>query len=67
MFDFLRKYAKKNVWYLFYIKDKDGVLCAVDANWNGDGWYLNAHSVAGQYRWYDDILVVSRNFEIIKS
>lgn len=36
---------------IFYIKDKNGVLCAVDVHWCGDGWSVYADSVSYPNGW----------------
>ncbi len=37
------------------------VLRAVNVNWNGDGWNVNANSVENPDRWNDGNRVFSRN------
>lgn len=38
------------------------ILRAVDANWNDDGWNLNANSVENPNDWNAENRVVSRNY-----
>ncbi len=40
---------------------ENGVLHAVNVNWNGDGWNVNANSVDNLNRWNDGNHVFSRN------
>ena len=37
-------------------------LCAVNVNWNDDGWDVNANSVENPNRWNDSNQVFSRNY-----
>lgn len=37
---------------IFYIRDIQEVLCAVRINWNGDGWDVDAESVADTNIWF---------------
>lgn len=46
---------------IFYIKDRAGVLRAVDVRWHDDGWYVYAYSVENPNRWDDGSQVFSRN------
>ena len=39
-----------------------GVLRAVNANWNGDGWNVNANAVSNPNAWNDGNQVFSRNY-----
>ncbi|MEA3323516.1 MAG: hypothetical protein U9Q12_04815 [Patescibacteria group bacterium] len=48
---------------IFCIKS-DGVLRAVNCNWNGDGWNVNANSVDDPNEWNDGNRVFSRNSSI---
>ena len=36
---------------IFYVRDVKGILWAVGADWGGDGWRLDAHSVEDPYEW----------------
>ena len=47
-------------WNIFYIRDAEGTLWAVNAVWGGGGWSLNADSVAGPGSWFRGDQVVSR-------
>ena len=46
---------------IFYIRDVNGVLRAVSAYWNSDGWRVAAHSIAGPHWWGGGDQVFSRN------
>jgi len=46
---------------IFYIRDINGVLRAVDCDWFGDGWYVCAYSVDAPNGWGDGDQVFSRN------
>ena len=48
---------------IFYIRDKDNSLWAVDADWSGrlGGWHVRARSVTNPFSWNAGRLVVSRN------
>lgn len=52
--------ADRKKWYIFYIKDVNGLLRAVYAYWDDDGWRLNAHSVERPLDWDAESRVVSR-------
>lgn len=41
-----------------------GVLWAVNCNWNGDGWNVNANPIDDPNRWNDGNQVFSRNSDI---
>ncbi len=45
---------------IFYIRDSDGVLGAVDAVWGGAGWEIGANSVEGPSQWLTGRQVISR-------
>lgn len=45
---------------IFYIRDTENVLWAVNASWYGGGWCLDASSVERPYRWHDGDRVCSR-------
>jgi hypothetical protein len=45
---------------LFYIRDIDGVLGAVDAVWGGAGWEIGASSVEGPSQWLPGRQVIAR-------
>jgi len=45
---------------IFYVRDVDGVLCAVRVGYRGDGWGLLIQSV-GQVKWDAGTLVFSRS------
>ena len=38
------------------------VLCAVNVNWNEDGWNVNANSISNPNRWNDGNQIFSRNY-----
>jgi hypothetical protein len=46
---------------IFYIKDQNGVLRAVDVGWDGGGWGVRAFSVESPRRWDGGCQVFSRN------
>lgn len=46
---------------IFYIKDQNGVLRAVDVLWLGSGWFVNARSVEFLLGWLVGFRVFSRN------
>ncbi len=60
--DFLEtlKTLDKNTRGIFYIKDVNGVLCAVHVYWSDDGWCVRADTL-GLSGWLDDRQVFSRN------
>ncbi len=45
---------------IFYVRDREGVLRAVDVGWNDDGWFAGAVALDG-VRWNDGNPVFSRN------
>lgn len=49
---------------IFYIRDINGVLWAVNCNWNDDGWNVNANSVENPNDWNAGNQVFSRNSSI---
>ena len=59
LLQFLKNEAEKSERYLFYIRDKDGVLWAVIARWSGGAWNLIAYSVVFLDEWLAGHLVVS--------
>lgn len=46
---------------IFYIRDVNGVLWAVDCRWDGGGWDCDVRSVEGPGEWYAAYQVISRN------
>ena len=46
---------------IFYIKDQNGVLCAVDVLWFDSGWGVGARSIEGPLAWIRGYQVFSRN------
>ena len=50
---FLAANRKSTEWFIFYLRGKDGNLCAVYASWDAgdDGWGVNAGSVDSPGRW----------------
>jgi hypothetical protein len=36
---------------IFYVRDKDGVLCAVRVGWDGEGWIIDAIPVRDPLAW----------------
>lgn len=46
---------------IFYIRDQNGVLRAVNARWDDDGWAVGAISVESPIEWIADNQVFSRN------
>ena len=59
VYEFLKS-ANHKLWYIFYVKDADGVLRAVFALWRDDGWYISAGSVESPDDWDAGSQVVSR-------
>lgn len=57
---FLKLQGDKGGWFIFYIRDAEDVLWAVDADWRGDGWGVGAYSVEDRVRWNADGCVCSR-------
>ncbi len=55
--------SKKIQWVVaemvFCVNEGGRALCAVNANWNGDGWNLNANSVDNPNRWNDGYFIFS--------
>ena len=49
-----------SVWALFYCKDKNSVLRAVDARWGDDGWHVCAGAVTSPLTWRAGYQVFSR-------
>ena len=47
-------------WNIFYIRDQDGVLRAVDVRWDDGGWRVRADSVESPRRWAVGFQVFSR-------
>jgi hypothetical protein len=62
-----QKYGKDGVlltngWAnIFYVKDAEGALRAVNVYWGGGGWNVNTHEVSDPDRWRDGRRVFSRN------
>lgn len=56
------KQASHSGWYIFYVNDLEGTLWAVDADWSGDGWDVEASPVANPGVWFGGSVVVSRCF-----
>jgi hypothetical protein len=46
---------------IFYVKDVDGTLRAVNVGWDGDGWDVDARGVVDPSGWDDGDRVFSRN------
>ncbi len=44
------------------VYENESVLCTVNANWNGDGWNVNANSLGNPNRWNQGNRFVSRNY-----
>jgi len=54
-----------NSWAnVFYIKDVNGTLRAVDVYWLDGGWYVVASSVENPVRWFAGTQVFSRNSSV---
>lgn len=49
---------------IFYIKDINGTLRAVDVAWGGDGWSVSPRSVEVPDEWDADDRVFSRNYSV---
>lgn len=56
------KQADKSKWYICYVCDKNGVLCAVYADWGGGGWGVHAGSVEDPRGWREGGIVLSPQF-----
>lgn len=56
------KTMNRDIYAIFYCKDKNGVLRAVRVHWYVDGWLVDADSVENPFRWRDGSQVFSRNF-----
>lgn len=56
------KIMDRDMYALFYIKDKNGVLRTVDVGWYGAGWDVYASEVSYPYRWGGGGQVFSRNW-----
>ena len=52
---------------IFYVRNINGVLRAVDVYWYDGGWYVNAYSVENPYTWYAGYRVFSRNSSLASS
>lgn len=52
--------ADRPQWYLFYVRDCFGVVCAFYAAWRARGWGLNVSSVSDPNPWYAGYVVVTR-------
>jgi len=46
---------------IFYVRDVNGELRAVDVRWDGGGWYVDADSVGFPFEWHDGYRVFSCN------
>jgi hypothetical protein len=42
---------------IFYVRDKKGVLCAIQIGWRNDGWVVDAISVADPLAWIGKHLI----------
>jgi len=51
--------GKLGVWNIFYVRDINGVLGAVDVYWHGDGWSVSAFKL--ECEWNAGNTVFSRN------
>jgi hypothetical protein len=49
---------------IFYVRDIDGTLRAVDVYWRGGGWYVDADSVGHPFGWRAVRCVFSRNSSV---
>jgi hypothetical protein len=58
-FDYL-KTDDRSKWYIFYVADAKGIVWAVSAYWDGDGWYVGADPVSDPDQWRAFNHVVSR-------
>lgn len=47
---------------IFYVRDINGVLRAVDVRWHDDGWDVGASSVEFPNEWNDGYQIFARNF-----
>lgn len=46
---------------IFYVRNVNGVLCAVNVRWYGGGWYVYAYSVSNPSEWRAGRRVFSRD------
>lgn len=46
---------------IFYVRDVNGILCAVGVRWRGGGWHVGAYSVGDPDEWFDGSRVFARN------
>lgn len=51
LWHFLKLRGDKGGWFLFYIRDANDVLWAVNAGWDGDDWDVDAGSVEHRVKW----------------
>lgn len=59
VFDYL-KTADRKLWFIFYVKDAKGMLWAVRARWDDDGWDVYAIALTSPGGWDGGRRVVSR-------
>ncbi len=60
LWHFLKLRGGKGGWFIFYIRDSEGILWAVFAVWRGSCWFVNAYSVGHPLAWRADFCVCSR-------
>ncbi len=60
LWSFLKLQGTKGGWFIFYIRDDEGILWAVSACWFGDGWDVDVYSVAYRDGWRPGSCVCSR-------
>lgn len=56
------KTLNKSLWYIFYIRDAENTLWAVNAYWDDHGWHVGANPVSHPYEWLVGDHVVSSRF-----
>jgi len=47
--------------YIFFVRDRSGLLREVGIHWDGGGWYIGASPVGCQYGWNEGLQVFSGN------
>lgn len=52
--------ADRSDWYIFYVVDAFGVLCALVVLWRGGGWSLDVFPVSDPGQWDAGSVVVAR-------
>lgn len=60
LWHFLKLQGEKGRWFVFYIRDANGIPWAVSAYWNGGDWDVDAYSVEYRGRWSVGDCICSR-------